>query len=99
MRALAVASLAALGCGPAPGTVDVTHYPAEQQANYAVFEDRCSRCHGLDRATRRAIKPGGWPAFVRRMARHPGAGISAHDQRRIAAFLEYHSARRTEVIP
>lgn len=81
-------------CGGAPNTLDVSGYPPEMQAKYRIFENRCSRCHGLERPIQARVAEGGWTAYVRRMARHPGAGIDARDQRAIAEFLEYHHQRR-----
>jgi hypothetical protein len=89
-----VAALVATGCGPMAGAVDVRSYPPAQRANYAIVEDRCSRCHGLDRATTHAVDQGEWAGYVSDMAREPGAGISAQDQHQIVSFLEFHSARQ-----
>lgn len=90
---LAIA-LGVLACGSAPDTIDVSGYPPAMQANYTVFETRCSRCHGLERPINARVAEGGWDTYVRRMARHPGAGIDERDQRAIVAFLEYHHHRR-----
>ena len=38
----------------------------------------------------------GWDDYVRRMSRHPGAGISARDEREIARFLEFHAKQEAE---
>ncbi len=92
--ALAAAALAA--CAGAPNTLDVSGYPSEMQAKYEIFETRCSRCHGLERPIQARVADGGWKAYVRRMARHPGAGIDAADQRAIAEFLEYHHRREAQ---
>ncbi len=95
---LAAAGLVAtlvVACGGVPGALDVSSYPLDQQANYAVFENRCSRCHDLTRPVQARVAEGGWPNYVRRMARHPGAGINADDQRIIAAFLAFHHERQT----
>ncbi len=101
MRPLAVSAalvaLAALAaCGSRPAAVDVRDYPPQMQANYRIFETRCSRCHGLERPINARVAEGGWDTYVRRMARHPGAGIGPADQRAIAAFLEYHHHRREQ---
>lgn len=85
--------LAQAGCGAPAGALDVSAYPPEQQANYSVFENRCTRCHDLVRPLAARIGQGGWEAYVSRMARHPGAGIGHADQRAIAAFLEFHHSR------
>ncbi|MCA9544177.1 MAG: hypothetical protein KC613_07290 [Myxococcales bacterium] len=91
-----LALLGLAGCGPIPGALDVKAYPAEQQANYAIFENRCSRCHDLTRPVQARVAEGGWDNYVRRMARHPGAGINQADQQAIAAFLEYHHSRQAK---
>lgn len=100
-RSLLIGSALAVGalvgsCGGAPNTLDVSGYPPEMQARYHVFETRCSRCHGLERPIQARVAEGGWETYVRRMARHPGAGIDEAEQRAIAEFLEYHHQRREE---
>ncbi|MCA9537456.1 MAG: hypothetical protein KC620_01130 [Myxococcales bacterium] len=90
-----LAAALSLGCGAGRTRVDTSGYPPDQQANYQIFETRCSRCHDLERPLQARVADGGWDAYVRRMARHPGAGISEAEQRRIASFLEFHH-RETE---
>lgn len=98
MRRLAlICAVTIAGCGP-PRWIDVSTYPTAHQANYRLFAERCSRCHGLDRALNARVAEGGWTAYVRRMSRHPGAGLSNAEQRRIASFLEFHH-QRTERSP
>lgn len=94
LAALVTVALGVAACGSAPDTIDVSAYPPEMQTNYAIFETRCSRCHGLERPINARVAEGGWDTYVRRMARHPGAGIDAADQRAIVAFLEYHHHHR-----
>ncbi len=89
-----LALFALVGCGPIAPAVHSSDHPPEMQANAALFEDRCGRCHGVDRALTLGVGKGGWDAFVKRMSRHPGAAIKDADQRRIAAFLEYFHARK-----
>ncbi|MDW8283628.1 MAG: hypothetical protein RMK29_18120 [Myxococcales bacterium] len=81
--------------GP-PNVIDVSGYPPEMQRRYALFAHKCSRCHSLDRPIQARIGIGGWDDYVRRMSRHPGAGISLADQREIAIFLEYHAKKELE---
>ena len=87
-------TIALMGCGPIGPAVDSTGYPPEMQANATLFEDRCGACHSPRRALNAGVGEGGWDAFVKRMSRHPGAGINDADQRRIAAFLEYFHAQK-----
>ena len=81
-------------CGSAPNSIDVSGYTPDMQARYDLFEKRCTRCHELERPLNANVGAGGWPKYVRRMARHPAAGIPADEQREIAVFLEYHAQRR-----
>lgn len=101
MRRLAIAlglvGLAA-ACGP-PAWIDVRDYPPQMQADYALFAERCTRCHGIDRPLNARVAAGGWSGYVRRMARHPGAGLSEAEQRRIARFLEFHHTRTRRQAP
>lgn len=87
----------ALGCGlGTPNTIDVSGYPPDMQQRYALFVHKCSRCHALARPIDAHVGKAGWSSYVARMSRVPGAGISADEQREIAAFLEYHSMRQAE---
>ena len=82
-----------LGCGARP-PVDLAQYPPATHRGYALMEQRCTRCHELDRPLQANVGQGGWPAYVRRMAKHPAAGISVAEQREIVKFLEAHAALR-----
>jgi cytochrome c2 len=73
--------------------IDVSSYPADMQQRYALFTHKCSRCHSLEKPLQARVGKNGWADYVRRMSRHPGAGISERDQREIAAFLQYHAQR------
>ena len=84
------------GCGSPPNRIDVSGYPPDMQARYDLLEKRCTRCHELERPINANPGEGGWPKFVRRMARHPAAGISVEEQKEIAIFLEFYAARRRE---
>ena len=94
LRALPL--LALTGCGSPPNRIDVSAYPPDMQARYELFERRCTRCHELERPLNANPGEGGWARFVRRMARHPAAGISLEEQQEIARFLEFYAARRRE---
>ena len=58
-----------------------------------VVDGRLVAAANEERFTRRKGQ-GGWPAYVRRMAKHPAAGISIAEQREIVKFLEAHAALR-----
>ncbi|MEW6749493.1 MAG: hypothetical protein AB1505_00760 [Candidatus Latescibacterota bacterium] len=78
-----------------PATVDVSRYPAEQQANYRVFAGKCARCHTLARPINSAyVLPDEWERYIKRMMRKPGSGISSADGKRIFEFLKYDSQTR-----
>lgn len=88
--------VALMACGALPNRIDVSGYPPDMQARYDLFERRCTRCHELERPLNAQVGEGGWQKYVRRMARHPAAGISAEEQREIATFLEYHAQRQRD---
>lgn len=87
--------LGACGAVP-PNTLDVSGYPPDMRARYALFARKCSRCHPLDRPLHARVGQHGWADYVRRMSRHPGAGISEPEQREIAQFLQYYARREAE---
>lgn len=87
------------GCALIPNTIDVSSYPPEMRERYQLFEQKCSRCHGLDRPLQAHVGAHGWDDYVRRMSRHPGAGISPAEEREIARFLEFHAKYQAERTP
>jgi hypothetical protein len=71
--------------------VDVSSYPPDIQAAYAVFAVRCSRCHTLARPLNAHISdPQHWIRYVTRMRRQPGSGINASNADIILRFLLYY---------
>ncbi len=78
-----------------PATIDVSKYPAEQQANYKVFASKCSQCHTLARPINCDFAlPDEWERYVKRMMRKPNSGISPADGKKIFDFLVYDSQTR-----
>jgi hypothetical protein len=72
--------------------VRVAELPREQEEPYALFADRCSKCHALSRALDAGYKDNVfWVRYVTRMRRQPGSGISEADEKPILAFLNYYS--------
>jgi hypothetical protein len=94
--AIAAATAASLvGC-PSAGRddgLDAARLPAEVRGDYAVFAQRCSKCHSLSRPLESGITEDAfWVAYVARMRRQPGSGISHADEVPILRFLHYYSA-------
>jgi hypothetical protein len=74
--------------------IDVSGYPEQQQQAYARFAQRCSKCHTLARPINSSLEPDQWVAYVNRMSRKPGSGISPKDVQVIQEFLIFDSEQR-----
>jgi hypothetical protein len=73
--------------------IDVRTLPPDQQADYSIFAQRCSKCHSLARPLNSGItKDEYWRMYVERMRRQPSSGISEADTVPILRFLEWYSA-------
>jgi hypothetical protein len=69
--------------------------PLEIRADYAVFAQRCSKCHSLARPLNSGITDEAyWAMYVARMRRQPGSGISQDDEAVILRFLHYYSVEQ-----
>ncbi len=78
-----------------PSKIDVSKYPKEQQVNYQVFAQKCSKCHTLSRPINSYyVLPEEWERYVKRMMRKPGSGIGSGDGKKIFEFLAYDSKTR-----
>lgn len=96
---VAVASLLAFGCArdavPRDGEgLDVSGQSPQFKDDYALFANRCSKCHGLARPLNlasREISDEYWERYVDRMRRQPGSGISSADGIAIRRFLHVYS--------
>ena len=83
-----------------PATVDVSSYPPAQQKNYALFLDRCSRCHTPARALNsRIANREDWQHFVslmhgRLLSRSMSEPWKTEEGRAIIDFLAYDSQVR-----
>ncbi|MBI4051355.1 MAG: hypothetical protein HY400_02500 [Elusimicrobia bacterium] len=82
-----------------PDSVDVSSYPKEQQANYAVFAKTCAQCHTLARPIHAPIiERKDWKRYVDRM--HVKATIKSDvkmtkaDSKAVLEFLAYDSKVR-----
>ena len=66
--------------------------PAPLRADYAVFAQRCSKCHSLARPLNSGITDDNyWSLYVARMRRQPASGITQEDAGPILRFLTYYS--------
>jgi hypothetical protein len=77
--------------------MDPSAVPPEQQADYAVFAQRCSKCHSLARPLNSGITDDGyWRMYVEKMRRQPGSGISESDRVPILRFLHWYSGLKSK---
>jgi hypothetical protein len=72
-----------------PSQIDVSSYPKEVQDNYAVFGNKCSKCHTLARPINTNLQPPEWRMYVKRMMNKPDSGISSEQGKRIYQFLKF----------
>ena len=109
MKKKTIAGLAALVLGSAiaacssagPGAVrsqgegvSVSSLPPEHQAEYALFAQRCSKCHSLARVLNNGDHDERyWARYVSRMRRQPASGIAPEDEPPILRFLNFYSAQ------
>jgi hypothetical protein len=94
--ALSLAGLVGLVAGCAASGVreglDINRLPPDVRPDYALFSQRCSKCHPLARALNSGIDQDEmWANYVARMRRQPGSGISREDATQILRFLHYYS--------
>jgi hypothetical protein len=84
-----------VGCAGSRGRsegLDSSTLPEEVRADYAVFAQRCSKCHSLARPLNSGISDENyWAMYVARMRRQPGSGISPDDGVAILRFLHFYS--------
>jgi hypothetical protein len=72
--------------------LDVAQLPEAVRPDYQLFARRCSKCHSLARPLGSGITDDAvWIAYVNRMRRQPGSGISPQDAGPILRFLHYYS--------
>jgi hypothetical protein len=75
--------------------LDVSTLPPDVQSDYAVFAQRCSKCHSLARPLESGITDDSyWHMYVEKMRRQPGSGISEADTVPILRFLHWYSVDR-----
>ena len=78
-----------------PDAIDVSAYPPKMQRAYALFAQKCSRCHTLARPINSQWATSVfWEHYVKRMWRKPGSGINGAEAKQIWEFLVYDSQVR-----
>jgi hypothetical protein len=91
---IAAAALFAGGCASGDG-YDVARIPDALRADYALFSQRCSKCHSLARPLSSGIDDDDrWRTYVEQMRLKPGSGISIADEEPIIRFLHFYSNER-----
>ena len=75
--------------------IDVSKYPKDKQDEYAVFAEKCSKCHTLARPINSDYAlPEEWTAYVDKMRHKKRSGIDDDAQKAVTDFLIYDSSVR-----
>lgn len=82
-----------------PDKVNVASYPAEQQKNYKLFNDKCAKCHTIARPINTTMTKDEWSRYVKRMMHKPNSGISDTQGKAIFEFLAYDQETRKDKNP
>ena len=82
-----------------PDKIDVSAYPAEQQANYKMFAGKCSKCHTIARPLNTLMTKDEWSRYVKRMMHKPNSGISDAQGKQIFEFVVYDQTERKDKNP
>lgn len=82
-----------------PDKIDVSKYPAAQQAAYKLFTTKCSKCHTIARPMNTMMKADEWSRYVKRMMHKPNSGISDAQGKQIFEFLVYDQTERKDKNP
>jgi hypothetical protein len=73
--------------------VEPSAVASASREDYALFAQRCSKCHSLARPLDSGITDDdAWAMYVARMRRQPGSGISEEDARAVLRVLHAYSA-------
>ena len=82
-----------------PDKIDVSAYPAAQQANYKLFVGKCSKCHTIARPLNTMMTKDEWSRYVKRMMHKPNSGISDAQGKQIYEFMVYDQTERKDKNP
>src|SRR6266567_7441639 len=77
-----------------PDKIDVSAYPAPQQAAYKLFATKCSKCHTIARPINTLMKRDEWERYVKRMMHKPNSGINDSQGKQIFEFIMYDETER-----
>lgn len=77
-----------------PNFIDVSAYSPEMQEAYELFTRKCSRCHTVARPINSTFTPEEWRAYVYKMMKKPGSGLTPKTVDKIIEFLVYDSQHR-----
>lgn len=81
-------------CTPATTSegIDPSTLPVNLRNDYAVFADRCSKCHSLARPLESGITSDEyWAIYVDKMRHMQSSGIGPEDEAPILRFLHWYS--------
>ena len=82
-----------------PDKIDVSAYPAPQQAAYKLFSTKCSKCHTIARPLNTMMKRDEWERYVKRMMHKPNSGIGENQGKQIFDFLVFDQTERKDKDP
>ena len=82
-----------------PDKIDVSAYPAPQQAAYKVFVTKCAKCHTIARPMNTLMKRDEWERYVKRMMHKPNSGISDAQGKQIFDFVVFDETERKDKNP
>jgi cytochrome c5 len=82
-----------------PDKIDISAYPAPQQAAYKVFTTKCSKCHTIARPMNTMMKRDEWERYVKRMMHKPNSGINDAQGKQIFDFLVFDQTERKDKNP
>jgi hypothetical protein len=90
--ALAACTTANRGFRMSGDGIDPSSIAPEHRDDYALYAQRCSKCHSLSRSLDNGhIEDRFWEVYVDRMRHQPGSGIAPEDVPVILRFLHYYS--------
>ena len=79
--------------------IDVSSYPAAIQKDYPLFNDKCAKCHPIQRGLNTIMTKEEWQRYVKRMMHKPNSGINEVQGHAIYDFLIYDETNRRDKNP